>query len=187
MGFHEGCHLRLQAVATGTCPVAALLLPLNRRPRGSVSVSGFVPTDHSCHQPGDKPPPGSLRGVLVPCSPSLLQDRGVPDRAEVVRGFRSPGQAFLGKHSRVSFLFPGCLLRLYTLRWPLGFPLLLGFLAGSSKQLDPVTWEAPDDRVAGVPTIQAPHIPPDRCACIPALAPPTQILGPRKSTRTPEK
>ena len=106
MGFHEGCHLRLQAVATGTCPVAALLLPLNRRPRGSVSVSGFVPTDHSCHQPGDKPPPGSLRGVLVPCSPSLLQDRGVPDRAEVVRGFRSPGQAFLGKHSRGVVFIP---------------------------------------------------------------------------------
>ena len=65
------------AVATGICPVAALLPTLNRRPRGSVSVSGSVPTDHSCHQPADKPPPGSLWGMLVPCSPSLLQDRGV--------------------------------------------------------------------------------------------------------------
>ena len=65
--------------------------------------------------------------------------------------------------------------------------MFVGFLAGSSKQLDPVMWEAPDDRVAGVPTIPAPHIPSDRCAWIPALAPPTQILGLQKSPRTPEK
>lgn len=184
MGFYEGAHLRLQAVATGTCPIAALLPPLYRRPRGSVSVSGSVPTGHSCHHPADKPPPGragSLVTLPPPRSRDARQSAGSPRIPESVSSF--PREELSGHR----FYSLAALLRLYTPPRPLGSPLLLGFPAGSSKQLDPVMWEAPDDRVAGVPIIQAPHIPPDRCAWIPALAPPTQILGPRKSTQTPEK
>lgn len=132
-------------------------------------------------QAAPRQPPGHA-GSLLTLPPA--RSRGARQSGGSPRipgsGASFPWEALSG----CRFYSLAALLRLYTLRWPLGSPLLLGFLAGSSKQLDPVTWEAPDDRVAGVPTIQAPHIPPDRCACIPALAPPTQILGPRKSTGT---
>lgn len=108
-------------------------------------------------------PPARSRGARQSgCSPRILES-----------GASFPWEALSG----CRFYSLVALLRLDTLPWPLGSPLFLGFLAGSSKQLDPVTWEAPDDRVAGVPTIQAPRIPSDRCAWTPALAPPTQILG----------
>ena len=135
-------------------------------------------------QAAPRQPPGragSLVTLPPPRSRDARQSAGSPRIPESGSSF--PREELSG----CRFYSLAALLKLDTLPRPLGSPLLLGFPAGSSKQLDPVMWEAPDDRVAGVPIIQAPHIPPDRCAWIPALAPPTQILGPRKSTQTPEK